>query len=113
MQDTIRTKQALKFGIEATANITVAFNVTVDSEMNTSPIYNNTNLIYWTNNSLTTISWINNSSSVVTWWNGAPYHLYKSDAQQYGKYLGLTITSSSPSYTLNTMEMEYEQRVRF
>jgi hypothetical protein len=113
MQDTIRTKQALKFGIEATANITVAFNVTVDSEINTSPIYNNTNLIYWTNNSLTTISWINNSSSIITWWNGAPYHLYKSDAQQYGKYLGLTITSSSPSYTLNTMEMEYEQRVRF
>ena len=41
------------------------------------------------------------------------YQLYKSDAQQYGKYLGLTITSTSPSFTLNTMEMEYEQRVRF
>jgi hypothetical protein len=113
MQDTIRTKQALKFAIEATSNVSIIFNVTVDSETNTSPTYVNTNLIFWTNNSGNSISWTNNSSTVITWWNGSPYQLYKSDAQQYGKYLGLTITSSSPSFTLNTMEMEYEQRVRF
>jgi hypothetical protein len=113
MQDTIRTKQALKFAIEATSNVAATFNVTVDSETNTSPIYVATNTIYWVNNSGNPISWVNNSSNIVVWLGGTPYALYKSDAQQYGKYLGLTITSSSPSFTLNTMEMEYEQRVRF
>ena len=113
MQDTIRTKQALKFALEATANLAATFNVTVDSETNTSPVYVLSNVIYWTNNSGVAISWTNNLSSIIQWTGGSGYQLYKSDAQQYGKYLGLTITSSSPSFTLNTMEMEYEQRVRF
>ena len=113
MQDTIRTKQALKFALEATANLAATFNITVDSETNTSPVYVLSNIIYWTNNSGVTISWTNNSFSTIQWTGGSGYQLYKSDAQQYGKYLGLTITSTSPSFTLNTMEMEYEQRVRF
>jgi len=115
MQDTIRTKQALKFAIELTASVGVTANVTVDSETNTSPIYVISNYVSWTNNVGDTIGWTNSviPVSTITWTGGSGYQLYKSDAQQYGKYLGLTITSSSPSYTLNTMEMEYEQRVRF
>jgi hypothetical protein len=113
MQDTIRTKQALKFALEATSNYSAVLNVTVDSETNSSPTYVLSNLIYWTNYLGSNISWTNNSSTVITWLSGTAYQLYKSDAQQYGKYLGLTITSSNPSFTLNTMEMEYEQRVRF
>jgi hypothetical protein len=113
MGDVIRTKQALKFALEATSNVAATFNVTVDCETNTSPVYVATNTIYWTNNSGSPVPWINNSSQIIQWLGGTAYALYKSDAQQYGKYLGLTITSSSPSFTLNTMEMEYEQRVRF
>ena len=113
MQDTIRTKQALKFAIEATSNTSIILNITVDSETNTSPVYVLSNIVYWTNNSGVTISWTNNSSSTIQWTGGSGYQLYKSDAQQYGKYLGLTITSTSPSFSLNTMEMDYEQRVRF
>ncbi|CAB4127537.1 hypothetical protein UFOVP95_6 [uncultured Caudovirales phage] len=113
MQDTIRTKQALKFALEVTSNTTAVVNVTVDSETNTSPTYVLSNIIYWTNNLGATILWTNSSLAVVPWAGGSGYQLYKSDAQQYGKYLGLTITSSTPSFTLNTMEMEYEQRVRF
>ena len=113
MQDTIRTKQALKFAVEITSDVSITANVTVDSETNASPAYVLSNIIYWTNNLGNSISWTNNSSNTIAWTGGSGYQLYKSDAQQYGKYLGLTITSSSPSYTLNTMEMEYEQRVRF
>jgi hypothetical protein len=113
MQDTIRTKQALKFAVEVTSSIVVVLNVTVDSETNTSPTYVMSNLIYWTNYLGNTIAWKNNSNTLIPWAGGSGYQLYKSDAQQYGKYLGLTITSSNPSFTLNTMEMEYEQRVRF
>ena len=113
MQDTIRTKQALKFAFEATQTTSATYNVTVDSETNVSPTYVMSNIIYWTNNVGTTIGWINNSFASIGWAGGSGYQLYKSDAQQYGKYLGLTITSSNPSFTLNTLEMEYELRVRF
>ena len=113
MQDTIRTKQALKFAVEVTSNQDVVLNVTVDSESNTSPTYVLSNVVYWTNYLGNTIDWKNSFNVAVTWAGGSGYQLYKSDAQQYGKYLGLTITSSVPSFTLNTMEMEYEQRVRF
>ena len=113
MQDTIRTKQALKFATEATSNTAIVLNITVDSETNTSPVYVLGNQIYWANQLGNLINWTNNSSQVIGWTGGSGYQLYKSDAQQYGKYLGLTITSSSPSFTLNTIEMEYELRVRF
>jgi hypothetical protein len=113
MQDTIRDKQALKFALEATCATSATFNVTVDSETNTSPVYVMSNVIYWTNNSGTTIGWLNSLSQITGWTGGSGYQLYKSDAQQYGKYLGLTITSTSPSYTLNTLEMEHELRARF
>ena len=101
------------FRSEVTSSQDVILNVTVDSESNTSPTYVLSNIVYWTNNLGNTIGWKNNFNVAITWAGGAGYQLYKSDAQQYGKYLGLTITSSTPSFTLNTMEMEYEQRVRF
>jgi hypothetical protein len=113
MQDTIRDKQALKFGIEASTSSGASINVTVDSETNTSPVYVVSNKVIWTNNSGSTVAWTNNSSATVIWIAGSGYSLYKSDAQQYGKYLGLTLTSTSPAFTLNTLEMEYELRARF
>jgi len=113
MSDTIRTKQALKFGIEATLTLGGVLNVTVDSESNVSPVYVMTNFITWYNNAGTTIPWQNNSLVNVPWTYSNGYVLYKSDAQQYGKYLGLTVTSTSPGMTYNTFETEHELRVRF
>jgi len=113
MGDPIRTKQALKIGIEATSsNSAVVLSATVDSEIGSSPAYTLQSLIYWTNNNLQTISWINNSSAVIGW-IGSGYNLYKTDASQYGKYLGITVTSSSPAYNYNGFEFEHELRVRF
>jgi hypothetical protein len=113
MQDTIRTKQALKFGIEATLTQGGILNVTVDSESNVSPSYTLTNFNSWTNYLGNTIPWQNNSSTTIPWTTSNGYFLYKSDAQQYGKYLGLTVTSTSPGIVYNTFEMEHELRVRF
>lgn len=113
MSDTIRTKQALKFGIEATLALGGTLNVTVDCETGSSPVYTLSNFVTWYNNSNVTIPWINNSSQQVAWSGGTGYSLYKSDAQQYGKYLGLTVTSTSPGMIYNTFEMEHELRVRF
>lgn len=113
MQDIIRTKQALKFGVEASLLSGGLLNITVDSESNTSPVYALSTNVIWENNGFVPITWYNNSNITINWYGGSGYYLYKSDAQQYGKYLGLTITSNSAAFTLNTLEMEYEQRVRF
>jgi hypothetical protein len=45
--DAIRTKQALKFGIEATLSGAATMNVTVDSERASSPAYVLQNSINW------------------------------------------------------------------
>ena len=111
--DTIRDKQALKFGIEATSSRGAAMDVTVDSEYTSSPIYSFSSVSTWANNQGTIIPWYNNSFALIPWIGGYGYGLYKSDAQQYGKYLGLTITSTTPGLIFNTMELEYELRARF
>ena len=113
LTDPIRTKQALKFGIEATLSAGAEFDVTVDSELGSSSPYELGNYVTWFNNSNVTIPWINNSSTVISWVFTNGYYLYKSDAQQWGKYLGLTMTSNSAGFVVNTFELEHELRVRF
>jgi len=113
MGDPIRTKQALKFGIEATLTNAATLNVTVDSEAGSSPTYVLDNSVTWYNNNGTTITWKNNSGTTIGWITSNGYALYKSDAQQYGKYLGLTITSNNSAFVYNTFEFEHELRVRF
>jgi hypothetical protein len=112
--DPIRTKQALKFGIEATLETSATLSVTVDSETGSSPVYTLENSgVNWINNQNQVIPWTNNLNQTIGWLLSAGYFLYKSDAQQYGKYLGLTLTSNAPAFTVNTFEMEHELRVRF
>jgi hypothetical protein len=113
MGDPIRTKQALKFAIEATLALGGTLSVTVDSESGSSPPYTLTNAIAWTNNLGNVIGWTNSSSTTIIWVTSQGYVLYKSDAEQYGKYLGLTQTSNSPGFIVNTFEFEHELRVRF
>jgi hypothetical protein len=112
MGDPIRTKQALKFAIEATNSNAVTLSATIDSETGSSPAYSLSSLLVWQNNSYTTIPWTNNSGATIGW-DAVGYVLYKTDAAQYGKYLGLTITSNSASYIYNGFEFEHELRVRF
>ena len=113
MGDSIRTKQALKFGVEATLTQGGTFYITVDSESGSSPVYVLSTNASWVNNVGTSIGWTNNASATIIWVTSNGYYLYKSDAQQYGKYLGLTQTSNSAAFTVNTFEFEHELRVRF
>jgi hypothetical protein len=114
MTDPIRTKQALKIGIEATSTPTspVSLQATVDSENQASPPYTLTSTVSWTNNNLQIINWSNNSN-VVIGWATVGYELFKTDASMYGKYLGITVTSSNPGFYYNGFEFEHELRVRF
>ena len=112
MSDPIRDKQALKIGIEATLNSAGSLNVTVDSEVGSTPAYILSSLASWTNYAGTTISWINNSSTIITWTNGG-YNLYKTDAEQWGKYLGQTVTATVPGIVIHGFQFEHELRARF
>ena len=114
MKDPIRTKQALKVGIEATLTNSSIITVSVDSETGSSPSVALGQTVTWINNFSTPIPWINNSSTVINWTTGSTgYTLYKTDAKQYGKYLGMTVTSTNAGVVYNGFEYEHELRVRF
>ena len=113
MKDPIRTKQALKVGIEATLTSAAELTVTVDSETGSSLPVALGQLVTWVNNLSNVISWTNNSSAVITWYGGGGYTLYKTDARQWGKYLGMTVTSTGANFVINGFEYEHELRVRF
>lgn len=113
MKDPIRTKQALKVGIEATLTSSAELTVTVDSETGSSLPVALGQLVTWINNVSNVISWTNNSSAVITWYGGGGYTLYKTDAKQWGKYLGMTVTSTGANFVINGFEYEHELRVRF
>jgi hypothetical protein len=118
MGDPIRDKQALKIGIEATlGNNPVVLFAYVDSENNQSPAIELSNNIIWFNNSGVNIGWVNFLNDPIGWAAaqsaGSGYYLYKSDAKMYGKYLGMTITSTATPFTINGFEFEHELRARF
>ena len=88
--------------------------VTVDSEQGQSPVVDLGQTIDWINNFSTVIYWVNNSSAQIGWYPAASgYTLYKTDAKQYGKYLGMTVTSNNAGIVYNGFEYEHELRVRF
>jgi hypothetical protein len=117
MGDVIRDKQALKLGMEAIfGNLGCYVTITTDNEngLGNAGYYVATNYIPWQNNNGQIIAWQNNSGQEIKWLGGLHgFWLYKSDAQQYGKYLGFTVTSNSPAFTISTFEYEYERRARF
>jgi len=50
----------------------------------------------------------------VSWGNPSlGYYLYRYDAQMWGKYISLTITSTSPNWTMTGIQFETELRARF
>ena len=113
MGDPIRDKQALKYAFEASVPYGGVFNVNVDSESESATSTVASLPIKWIDNYGLAVGWQNNSGQNVVWYSATTYGLFKSDAQQYGKYLGLTITSVNPGITINTIMMEHELRARF
>lgn len=118
MGDPIRDKQALKIGIEATLGSTpTTVNAYVDSESAQSPVITFDNTVNWTNYLSNDIGWTNNLSVVIGWLgatsSGAGYYLYKSDAEMWGKYIGITVNSTSTPFVINGFQFEHELRTRF
>lgn len=114
MGDPIRDKQALKLGVEATsgANTVAFFNATIDSEKGSSPSYSLASNIIWINNSGDQVYWTNTFGAQIGFATSG-YNLYKTDAQQWGKYLGSTLKSLTPGFVINGVQYEHELRARF
>ena len=112
MGDPIRDKQALKIGVEVVSTQGSIVLATVDNENRSSSQISLSSEVTWYNLNNQTIPWLNNSSATIQWINSG-YFLYKSDAQQYGKYLGMTLTSNSPGFTYSGMNFEHELRARY
>lgn len=120
LKDPIRDKQALKLGVEATFPVTVAgsLNISIDSESRASTSIALGNAVTWQNISFSNIAWTNNAGSTLQWISSGyqlteGYKLLKWDAQMYGKYLGMTVTSTAPAFTFNGFQLEHELRARF
>ena len=112
MGDPIRDKQALKIGVELTSTSGAICYATVDNENRSSSQIVLSSGVTWYNLNNDTIPWTNNVNAEIDWINSG-YFLYKSDAQQYGKYLGMTLTSNSAAFIYNGMNFEYELRARY
>jgi hypothetical protein len=90
--------------------------VTVDSESASSPVTTLSNIqtVQWSNNLGSIIPWSNNTPAIVGWGNVVTgYYLYRYDAQQWGKYIGLTITSTSPNFIVSGVQYQTELRASF
>jgi hypothetical protein len=110
----LTTKQALKAGFEVVVpSNPFSATVTVDTETSSNTFnFNSQNLVNWTNNSGTVLSWINNLSQVVGWLSSGFTYIVQ-DVTNYGKYLGLTLTSTTPGYEMNATMLEFEDRARW
>jgi hypothetical protein len=113
MGDPIRTKQALKFAIEAVEAQGFNLYASVDSENGSSPIYTLSEQVSWLNNAGQVVPWTNNASQTVAWIFSSGWFLYKSDAVQWGKYIGLTMTADTVPFIVTGFEFEHELRTRF
>lgn len=117
MGDTIRDKQIIRMGFEVTISsyLGSSFAATVDTETQelATPISLAAGSVGWINNSNATVVWQNNSLVTLAWVN-VNYQLINATATAWGKYLGLTISSTQGSiYQLSGFLIEYEFRARW
>jgi hypothetical protein len=108
------TKQALKAGVEVVVPNTIySSTLTIDTETNSNTFnFNSQNLISWSNNIGNIIAWQNNLPNTVGWLASGFTYIMQ-DVTNYGKYLGLTLTSTTPQYQTNALMLEFEDRARW
>ena len=108
MEDVMATKQALRYAVEIRTGIQSAVLIgTVDNE-NTSAAPNTLlNAVLWINLSGDLVDWENNGTAIVEWL-ATGYLLYQADAEQYGKYLGMTLLGTAPQCVITGTQIEYK-----
>ena len=115
MGDSIEDKQPIKFGLEVINPASlVTFSVTIDSEFGSGAAlsFAGGNAFTWTNNAGAVVTWTNNVSATVTWLSAGFSRLMQdvTTAPARGKYLGCTMTSTTPGYQLSQLAWQYVKR---
>jgi len=114
--DSTLTKQAIRFGIELTLGASASgFMFGVDNEQGfggSNGLSTVVSPVTWVNNSGGVVTFVNNSALPVTFYS-VSYTAAYSAADQYGKYLGETLTGTAAGYVLSALILEYEERARW
>lgn len=109
LKNPIKTKQLTRFGLWAIVPATnvATFNVTMDNEIGsaTAIVLTPNKVLTFTGTSLITFT----GTSAITWLSSGLAPAY-TDAAQGGKYLGHTITSTTPQARITLSEYEYFER---
>jgi hypothetical protein len=103
-------KQTITAGVEYTAPAAASLTLQVDTESDTVAVNSAAgSSLTWYNASGNEITWENNAAQEITWITTA-FLLDYFPASVVGKYLGATVTSSSPQLVLNGTLIEYVRR---
>lgn len=106
-------KQAIKFGLELLnprTLQTIAGSIDTEYLNGSFQFYlNNANVVQWVNNSGQVVLWNNNSNAIVNW-SSTGYAFLPIDVQTAGRYLGITMASTSVGALYEGMHMQYEVR---
>jgi hypothetical protein len=117
LKDVVKTKQAEAIGFESNGSLGGTVTATVDMVSNQAPfLQTNTYTvplgapIQWVNVSGVVIPWLNNVGATIPWVNGGSYLMQMQDAEGFGKYLGMTLTSSDVTGSLSSVILRYIYR---
>lgn len=103
-------KQVINSGIEYTAPASSSLTLEVDTENATLTQQSTSqSVLTWYNASGNTITWVNNANNAITW-IATGFLLDHFPTAISGKYLGATVTSSSPQVVINGILIEYAER---
>lgn len=121
MKDVTITKQAVALGFEVDVDVlegNVQFNIDrlydqppyVDTQSYNVPV---TSLLEWINDSEVIVPWINDDLFIVQWIGDITYVMVMQDGSNFGKYLGVTMTSSDVIGTFSSIMLRYAFREKW
>lgn len=114
MKEPTRTKQVLKGGVELTSgDVVTTIDMQVDTDTSSYPLQlTGDNLGQWANSAGVLDGWVNNAGTV-GYWITTGFQIFQGDIEAYGRYVGYTITSSSPAYSIEGLLMQIERKANW
>lgn len=109
MKAPTRMKEAQKSGVELTTSVgTATVTMTLDSDFGSIPItFSGSSVGQWVNAAGTLGNWAN-AAMVEGEWVATGFEIFQGDSEAKGRYLGYTLTSTTPAYALNGFLMQYQ-----
>jgi hypothetical protein len=110
MKEPTRMKEGQKAGVEVTtASTPFTFNLSLDSDFGNVPLtLSATNVGQWINAANNLGQWFNAALTQGDWIY-AGFNIFQGDAEFKGRYLGYTMTSTSPGYTVEGFLTAYQR----